>query len=35
MILKIDDLIAAKGVEKEKGAPKPPKAPSEYGGEEY
>jgi thermosome len=35
MILKIDDLIAAKGMEKEKGAPKPPKAPSEYGGEEY
>jgi chaperonin GroEL (HSP60 family) len=35
MILKIDDLIAAKGMEKEKGAPKPPKGPSEYGGEEY
>jgi len=32
MILKIDDLIAAKGLEKEKEK-KPPKEPSEYGGE--
>jgi len=31
MILKIDDLIAAKGMEK--GPPMPPKGPSEFGGE--
>jgi len=33
MILKIDDLIAAKGMERE--PKKPPKGPSEFGGEEY
>jgi hypothetical protein len=35
MILKIDDLIAAKGMEKEAKEKKPSKGPSEYGSEEY
>jgi chaperonin GroEL (HSP60 family) len=30
MILKIDDVIAAKGLEKEKEKEKPPKEPSEF-----
>jgi len=34
MILKIDDLIAAKGMEKEKEGKKPPTGPSEFSGED-